>query len=93
MPRIRNVGGVRPQPFFVRASCLKHSNEWKRHGHYKCSERNRALGFVFSTQSSVYGTITVANVSLFSTWTRSTVSFYSVSIEINPFRCEQTSVI
>ena len=36
---------------------------------------NRALGFVFSIQSSVYSAITVAKVSLFSTWTRSTVSF------------------
>ena len=42
------------------------------------NERNRALGFEFSIQSSVYGTTTVAKVSLFSTWTRSTVSFYSM---------------
>ena len=39
---------------------------------------NRALGFEFSIQSSVYGTTPVAKVSLFSTWTRSTVSFYSL---------------
>ena len=39
---------------------------------------NRALGFEFSIQSSVYGTTTVAKVNLFSTWTRSTVSFYSM---------------
>ena len=31
---------------------------------------NRALGFEFSIQSSVYGATTVAKVSLFSTWTR-----------------------
>ena len=31
---------------------------------------NRALGFEFSVQSSVYGATTVAKVSLFSTWTR-----------------------
>ena len=37
---------------------------------------NRALGF--SIQSSVYGTTTVAKLSLFSTWTRSTLSFYSM---------------
>ena len=36
---------------------------------------NRALGFVFSIQSSVYGATTVTKVSLFSTWTCSTVSF------------------
>ena len=54
---------------------------------------NRALGFVFSIQPSVYGATTVAKVSLFSTWTRCTVSFYSVSVEIDPFSCEQTSAI
>ena len=37
---------------------------------------NCALGFVFSIQSSVYVATAVAKVSLFSTWTRSTVSFY-----------------
>ena len=39
---------------------------------------NRALGFEFSIQSSVYGATTVAKVSLFPTWTRDTVSFYSM---------------
>ena len=39
---------------------------------------NRALGFEFSIQSSVYGATTVAKVSLFSTWTRSAASFYSM---------------
>ena len=39
---------------------------------------NRALGFEFSIQSSVYSATTVAKVSLFSTWTRSTVNFYSM---------------
>ena len=39
---------------------------------------NRSLGFEFSIQSSVYGATTVAKVSLFSTWTRCTVSFYSM---------------
>ena len=52
---------------------------------------NRALGFEFSIQSSVYGATTVAKVSLFSAWTRCTVSFYSVSVEIDPFSSEQTS--
>ena len=32
MPRICNVGGVRPQLFFVCASRFKRSNQWKRHG-------------------------------------------------------------
>ena len=39
---------------------------------------NRALGFVFRIQSSVYSATTVVKVSLFSTWTRCTVSFYSM---------------
>ena len=30
---VRNVGGVRPQPFFVRASRFKRCKQWKRHGH------------------------------------------------------------
>ena len=38
----------------------------------------RALGFEFSIQSTVYSATTVAKLSLFSTWTRSTVSFYSM---------------
>ena len=39
---------------------------------------NRALGFEFSIQSSVYGATTVAKVSIFYTWTQCTVSFYSM---------------
>ena len=41
-------------------------------------EWNCALGFEFNIQSSVYGATTVAKVSLFYTWTRCTVSFYSM---------------
>ena len=39
---------------------------------------DRAPGFEFSIQSFVYGATTVVKVSLFSTWTRCTVSFYSM---------------
>ena len=39
---------------------------------------NRALWFEFSIQSSVYGSASVVKVTVFSTWTRSTVSFYSM---------------
>ena len=39
---------------------------------------NRTLEVEFSIKSSVYGATTVVKVSLFSTWTRSTVSFYSI---------------
>ena len=55
---------------------------------------NHALGFEFSIQSFVYSATTVAKVSLFSNWTRCTFKFLLyVSIEIDPFRCEQTSAI
>ena len=39
---------------------------------------NRALGFEFSIQSSVYDATTVSKISQFSTWTRCTVSFYTM---------------
>ena len=32
MPRIRNVGGVGPQPFFVCANRFKRSNQWNGAG-------------------------------------------------------------
>ena len=38
----------------------------------------RNLGFEFSVLSSVYDATTVAKVSVFSTWTQSTVSIYSM---------------
>ena len=61
MPCIHNVGGVRPQPFFIRASCVTTGNGTGTKNVLKWS---RALGFV-STQSSVYGATTVVKVSLF----------------------------
>ena len=39
---------------------------------------NRTLGLEFSIQSSVYGATSVAKVSLYTTWTRCTVRFYSM---------------
>ena len=39
---------------------------------------NRALGFEFSIQSSVRGATAIVKMSLFSTWTWFTVSFYSM---------------
>ena len=80
MPRIHNVGGVRPLPFFIRASSFKCSNHCTGNGTgtKNVLKWNRVLGFEFSIQSSVYGTTTVAKVSLFSTWTQSTISFYSM---------------
>ena len=70
MPCIRNVGGVRPLLNVVttgNGTGTKNVLKW-----------NRALGFEFSIQSSVYGVTTEVKVSLFSTWTRCTVSFYSM---------------
>ena len=96
MPRVRNVGGVRPLPFFIRGSSIKRMyivTTGNGTGTKNVLKWNRALGFEFSIQSSVYGATTVAKISLFSTWTRSTVSFYSVSAETDSFSCEQTSAI
>ena len=70
--------------------CFKCSNHWKQHGHFKW---NRALGFVFSIHSSIYGATTVATVSLFSTWTRSTISIYLCKRRNRPFCSEQKSLI
>ena len=78
MPRIRNVGRVRPLPFFIRASYFNIVTTGNGTGTKNVLKWNRALGFEFSIQSSVYGTTTVAKISLFSTWTRCTVSFYTM---------------
>ena len=79
MPRIRNMGGVTPLPFFIRASSFKNVvTTGNGMGTKNVLKLNRALGFEFIIQSSVYSAITVVKVSLFSTWTRSTVSFYSM---------------
>ena len=64
MPRILNVGGVRPLPFFVRASSLNVVTTGNGTGITNVLKWNRALGFEFSIQSSVYGATTVAKVSL-----------------------------
>ena len=78
MPRIRNVGGVRPLPFFVLTSRSNVVTTGNGTGTKNVLKWDRALGFEFSIQSSVYGATTVAKVSLFPTWTRCTVSFYSM---------------
>ena len=78
MQRIRNVGGIRPQSFFKRARVLNLVTTGNGTGTKNVLKWNLALGFQFSIQSSVYGATTVAKLSLFSTWTRSTVSFYSM---------------
>ena len=78
MPRIRKVGGVRPLQFLYMPAVLNVATTGNSTGTKNVLKWNRALGFEFSIQSSVYGVTTVAKVSLFSTWTRSTVSFYSM---------------
>ena len=97
MPRIHNVGGVRPLPFLYVPAVLNVVTNGNGMGTKNVLKWNRALGFEFSIQSSVYGATTVAKVSLLSTWTRLTVSFYStyihVSVEIDPINCEKKSAI
>ena len=84
MPRIRNVGGVRPRPFLYVPAVLNvvttgnSLGTGNGLGTENVIKWNRALGFEFSIQLSVYGATFIAKVSLFSTWTLSTASFYSM---------------
>ena len=79
MPRIRNVDGVGPLPFCIHASSFKRVvTTGNGMGTKNVLKWNRAFGFEFSIQSSVYGATTVVKVTLFSNWTRSIVSFYSM---------------
>ena len=78
MPRIHNVGGVSPLPFLYVPAVLYVVTTGNGTGTKNVLKWNRALRFEFSIQCSVYGATTVMKVSLFSTWTRSTVSFYSM---------------
>ena len=72
------MGGVRPLTFFIRASKFNIVTTGNGTGTKNVLKWNRALGFEFSIKSSVYGATTVAKVSLLSTWTRCTVSSYSM---------------
>ena len=84
---LSNVGGVKCQPF------LKHSNHWKWEIKM-IIKGNGCFQFPEAVVTSTKGTVrfglslvsslpssdaaTVAKVKLFSTWTLSTVSFYSM---------------
>ena len=78
MPCIHNVGGVTPLPFLYVPAVLNVVTTGNDTRTKNVLKLNSALEFEFSIQSSVYGATTVAKISLFSTWTWSTVSFYSV---------------
>ena len=76
MPCIRNVGGVRPQPFFyvpAVSNVVTNGNGMDTKNVLKGTVR-----FGLSLVSSLHGATTVAKVKLFSTWTQSTVSIYSM---------------
>ena len=78
MPRIRNVGGVCPLPFLILPAVLNVVITGNGADTKNVFKWNRALGFVFSIQPSVYGATIAAKVNLFSTWTPCTVSVYSM---------------
>ena len=78
MPCISNVGGVRPLPYLYVLAVLNVVTTGNSTDIKNVLKWNRALGFEFSIQSSVYGATTVVKVSLLSTWTQCTVSFYSM---------------
>ena len=63
MPRIRNVGGVRPQTFLVRASRFRRCNQ-NGTGAKNVLKWNRALLIDFSIQSDACGATTVVKVNL-----------------------------
>ena len=48
MPHISNVGRVRPQPFFVCATCLNHVTTGNGTGTKNVFKGTIALGFLFS---------------------------------------------
>ena len=77
MPRILNVGGE-GHCHFLYVPAVYNVTTGNGTDTKNFLKWNRALGFQFIIQSSVYGATTVAKVSLFSTWTRCTVSFYSM---------------
>ena len=65
MPRMCNVSRVRPQPLFLYMYVPAISNvvtTGNGMGTINVLKWNRALGFTFSIQSSVYGATTVAKV-------------------------------
>ena len=94
MPRICNVGGVRPLPFFIHASSFKHSNHWKQYGTKNVLKWNSALGFEFSILSSVYGATTCSESKPILYMDTVYCKFLlHVCVEIDPFSCEQTSAI
>ena len=78
MPRLRNVDGVGHCLFLYVQAVLNVVTTGNGTGTKNVLKWKRALRFEFSIQSSVYGATTIAKVSLFSTWTLCTVSFYSM---------------
>ena len=91
MPRIHNVGGVRQLPFLYVPTVLNVVTTGNGMGTNNVLKWNRALGFEFSIQFSVYGA-TIAKVTLLYLDTIYCKFLLNVSIEINPFSCEQTLV-
>ena len=74
MPRICNVGGVRPQSFLYVPAVLNIVTNGNGTG--TKTVLKETVRFGFSLVSSLRGATTVVKVKLFSTWTWSTVSFY-----------------
>ena len=87
MPRIRNVGGVRLEPFFLCASRFKRSNQWKRHGTKNVLKGTVRFGLslVFSLLSSRRYYSSESKTILYLDMVYCKFLFY-VSVEINPFK-------
>ena len=87
MPRIRNVGGVRPPPFFVCAGRFKRSNQWNGTGTKHVLKRTMrfCLSLVSSLLSSRRYYCSESKTILYLDTVYCKLLLY-VSVEINPFK-------
>ena len=83
---LRNVGGVRTQPFFVCVSLFKRRNQWKRLGHknFLKGTMHFGLSLVSSLLSLRHYSYSESNTILYLDMVYCKVLLY-VSVEINPF--------
>ena len=92
MPRIRNVDGVRPLSFFIRARSFKVVTTGNGTGTKNVLKWNRALGFEFNILClrRYYCSESKPILCLDTVYCK---FLLYVSVEIDPFSCEQTSAI
>ena len=92
MPRICNVGGVRPQPFLYVPAVSNVVTNGNGTGTKKCLKRTVRLGLCFPVFCLRRYYCSESKPILYLDTVYCKFLLY-VSIEIDPFRCEQTSVV